>query len=165
MMDILSEESRMQRIILFCLGLAGVWLLINGAPAAAAEFPCTPTAPDSLGPFYKPDAPRRSAVGHGYRLTGTVKSASDCAPVPGATIELWLTNPEGQYDDRHRATVVSDESGGYRFESNPPQDYGFRPPHIHMRITAGGFAPLVTQHYPEAGRSEATFDIVLIPQN
>jgi protocatechuate 3,4-dioxygenase beta subunit len=96
-------------------------------------------------------------------LTGTVRSAADCAPVPEAVIEFWLANPQGVYDDPHRATVVADSSGTYRFESNLPVDYGYRPPHIHIRVTAEGFAPLVTQHYPEDGASKAQFDLVLIP--
>lgn len=81
-----------------------------------------------------------------------------------ATIELWLASREGDYDDQHRATVVSNETGEYRFESNRPPSYGFRPPHIHIRITAEGFKPLVAQHYPEEGASQARFDIVLRPQ-
>lgn len=132
-------------------------------PAAAADFKCAPTAPDSMGPFYKPDAPLRASVGTGYGLTGRVKSAHDCAPIPNARIEFWLTNPEGRYDDQHRATVVADDAGVYRFESNRPRDYGFRPPHIHIRVTADGFRSLVTQHYPEEGASNAAFDLVLVP--
>lgn len=142
-------------LALFALGL------MDALPAAA-DYQCAPTAPDSLGPFYKPDAPMRSSVGEGYVLTGTVKSAEDCAPIPKASIEFWLTNPEGRYDDAHRATVTADGSGGYRFESNRPSDYGFRPPHIHIRVTAEGFKPLVTQHYPEGKASKAEFDLVLI---
>jgi protocatechuate 3,4-dioxygenase beta subunit len=133
------------------------------SPPTAAGDTCAPTAPDSEGPFYKPDAPRRSSVGRGYLLTGTVKSAVDCAPVPQAEIEFWLANPAGVYDDRHRAAVVADASGVYRFESSRPPNYGGRPPHIHMRITAAGFKPLVTQHYPVVGASEARFDVVLTP--
>lgn len=143
--------------------LAFFALCVAGAlTAAAADYQCAPTAPDSLGPFYKPDAPLRFSVGKGYVLTGTVKSAEDCSPIPRANIEFWLTNPEGEYDDAHRATVVADGSGGYRFESEHPRNYGFRPPHIHIRVTAEGFKPLVTQHYPEAEASKAQFDLVLI---
>ncbi|CAA9573800.1 MAG: hypothetical protein AVDCRST_MAG88-2608, partial [uncultured Thermomicrobiales bacterium] len=47
------------------------------------------------------------------------------------------------------------------FESNAPPPYAGRPPHIHIRVTAPGFPPLVTQHYPRAGQSTATFDLVL----
>ena len=104
----------------------------------------------------------RTSVGSGYTLKGTVRS-TDCSLVPGAEIELWLAGPDGQYDDAHRATIMSDSSGFYRFESNVPTPYTGRPPHIHLRITADGFKELVTQHYPEAGKTEATFDIVLVP--
>ena len=129
----------------------------------ATDHQCTPTTPDMKGPFYKPDAPLRSSVGKGYVLTGTVKSAADCAPIPEATVEFWLANPQGEYDDAHRATVISDGSGNYRFESHHPPDYAFRPPHIHLRVSAAGFNPLVTQHYPATGAGQARFDIVLVP--
>jgi protocatechuate 3,4-dioxygenase beta subunit len=75
-----------------------------------------------------------------------------------------MANPKGDYDDQHRATVVSDSSGAYRFESHRPPAYRFRPPHIHMRITAEGFKPLVTQHYPDEGASQSEFDLVLTPE-
>jgi len=124
---------------------------------------CTPTKPDSLGPFYQPSAPVRSSVDSGYVLSGTVKSTSNCSPVDGVRIEFWLANPDGEYDEAHRATIFSNESGAYWFESNFPPPYGSRPSHIHVRVTAEGFKPLITQHYPVAGRTEATFDLVLIP--
>lgn len=132
-----------------------------GASAGAAV--CTPTEPDQLGPFYKPGAPVRSSVGKGYVLSGTVRSSRDCSVIPGAMIELWLAGPDGGYGDEHRATVIADGQGAYRFESNEPPPYPGRPPHIHLRVTAKGFEPLVTQHYPETGRAGSTFDIILIP--
>jgi protocatechuate 3,4-dioxygenase beta subunit len=157
-------EWDMPQLLIKALVL-GLLFLIDGQWLVAADERCTPTPPDMMGPFYKPDAPLRSSVGKGYLITGTVRSSQDCAPIPGAQIELWLTNPEGNYDDRHRATVMADDAGTYRFESSPPTDYGFRPPHIHLRITAEGFNSLVTQHYPEEGRSRAEFDLVLIPRD
>jgi protocatechuate 3,4-dioxygenase beta subunit len=124
---------------------------------------CSPTRPDMLGPFYVPDAPVRSTVGKGYVLHGTVRSSKTCSPVSDALLEFWLTGPDGQYDDSHRATVYADEKGSYHFESNQPKPYYGRPPHIHVRVTARGFTPLVTQHYPEKGKSDAIFDLVLVP--
>jgi protocatechuate 3,4-dioxygenase beta subunit len=143
---------------------AGVLVLFAGMPAAGAEWACQPTRPDMLGPMYKPDAPVRSSVGTGYLLSGAVRSAADCSPIPGARIELWLTGVSGRYDDDHRATVLADTAGGYRFESNFPPPYARRPSHIHLRVTADGFQTLVTQHYPTAGTTAATFDLVLIPR-
>ena len=110
-----------------------------------------------------PPAPVRPSVGMGYILDGVVRSSKDCAAIRDARIEFWLTGPDGHYDDNHRATVYSDDKGAFRFESNYPKPYYGRPPHLHMRVSAKGFKPLVTQHYPEKGKSGATFDLVLIP--
>jgi protocatechuate 3,4-dioxygenase beta subunit len=123
---------------------------------------CTPTPPDAMGPFYKPNAPLRDSVGKGYELNGRVMSSMDCSPIPQAQIELWMAGPEGDYKDDYRATVISDESGQYRFESHLPPSYLSRPPHIHMRVTADGFKTLITQHYPEAGSKKGELDLVLI---
>ena len=129
----------------------------------SAGVSCEPTPPDMLGPFYVPDAPVRTSVDSGYVLSGNVLSADGCEPIPGAQIEFWLANPEGVYDDAHRATIMAGEQGAYQFASNVPVPYEGRPPHIHVRATALGFQDLVTQHYPEVGQTEATFDLVLEP--
>jgi hypothetical protein len=135
------------------------------AAGATATMPatCRPTEPDQLGPFYKPNAPERSSVGQGHVLSGVVRSSVDCSPIAGARIELWMANPNAEYDDAHRATVFSDASGAYRFESNVPVPYTGRPPHIHIKATAEGYGQLITQYYPPAGSTSGTFDLVLIP--
>lgn len=144
-------------ILLVCV------ILYAGTLVAGQDKACTPTEPDMLGPFYKPDAPVRSSVGKEYVLSGRVKSSSDCAPIRGARLEFWLAGPEGNYDDEHRATIFSDEKGSYRFESNIPPPYFGRPPHIHVKVSARGFKTLITQHYPEKKQTESSFDLVLIP--
>jgi protocatechuate 3,4-dioxygenase beta subunit len=125
---------------------------------------CKPTPADQLGPFYKPNAPVRTSVGTGYVLSGEVKSSKDCAPIERARIEFWLAGLNGKYDDDHRATMSSDKSGSYRLESNSPPGYSGRPPHIHIRVSAPGYKTLVTQHYPVAGQTTATFHLVLVPE-
>jgi protocatechuate 3,4-dioxygenase beta subunit len=125
---------------------------------------CVPTQEDTLGPFYRPGAPVRQAVGTGYVLQGTVRSAKDCAPLAGAVVELWLAGPDGGYDDAHRATITAGADGSYRFESNYPPHYFGRPPHIHLRVSAKGLKTLVTQHYPEKRAKHAVFDVVLVPE-
>ncbi len=126
---------------------------------------CEPTPADYLGPFYKAGAPVRSRVGKGYQLTGLVISSADCTPIANAVIELWLTGPDGSYDDDHRATIFSNDSGQYQFESNFPPGYSGRPPHIHIRVSANGYRILATQHYPEAGHEAGEFNLVLVPIN
>ena len=124
---------------------------------------CQPTPANYLGPFYTANAPVRSSVGKGYQLKGMVISSADCTPIEKAVIELWLTGPDGSYDDDHRATIYSNDSGQYGFESNFPPGYSGRPPHIHIRVSANGFKTLATQHYPAAGQKAGDFDIVLVP--
>ena len=133
-------------------------------PASGRTETCRPTAPDAVGPMYKPDAQARSNVGTGYVMTGMVKSSRDCAQITGAKIEFWLAGPDKEYDDKHRATLFSDASGVYRFESNSPPGYSGRPPHIHVSVSAAGFGTLVTQHYLKSGTTGAVFDLVLIPE-
>ena len=148
----------------YCLKLFLSFAIVLAAAASFAEpEKCRPTEPDELGPFYRAGAPARSSIGKGYILTGAVRSAKDCAPIRNAEIEFWLVGPDMKYDDAHRATVVSDDKGAFRFESNYPKPYVGRPPHIHVRVTAKGFIPLVTQHYPAKGKSSGVFDLVLVP--
>ena len=103
-----------------------------------------------------PDAPVRSVVGHGHILTGTVRSSVNCAPIPGAKLELWPEGPDGGHPDEYRATVFTDPSGAYRFECNPTD-------HIHMRISAQGYRSIASNAYHTQGQPEGVFDIVLEP--
>lgn len=138
--------------------IALAWLIAARAPAQEV---LRPTPPDALGPFYEPGAPVRSSVGQGYQLSGRVLSSRDGGSLPGAVLELWLAGPEGTYTDNYRATLLTDADGRYRFTSHVPVPYAGRPPHIHLRVSAAGHKTLVTQHYPQRGRREAVFDLVL----
>lgn len=152
-------------VLRFILSLAlAIAAAGHTAVSAAAPPPCTPTEPDMLGPFYKPNAPVRSKVGEGYVLSGVARSAATCTPIKGAQIEFWLAGPDGDYDDRYRARMFTDAAGTYRFESPFPEPYGGRPPHIHIRVSAEGYRPLVTQHYPVEHQKQGKMDLVLIPE-
>jgi protocatechuate 3,4-dioxygenase beta subunit len=108
-----------------------------------------------------PNAPLRGKIGSGYLLTGTVRSARDCSPIAKARVEVWQTGPRGQYDEAHRATLVTDARGRYRLQTDFPGGYAQRPAHIHILVDAAGFEGLVTQHYPKKGTRQAEFDLVL----
>ena len=105
----------------------------------------------------------RAQVGTGYLLSGVVRSAVDCSPIPNAQIEFWLAGTQGDYGDEWRATTFTFADGSYRFESHTPPPYSGRPPHIHIRVSVESFETLVTQHYPSPGSSQAVFDLVLAP--
>lgn len=140
------------------LALALVAALV--AVVDAAERVCAPTRPDEEGPFYRPGAPERSRTGAGLTILGTVRS-QDCHAIPGARLEWWSANGEGEYDDAHRAAQRADASGRYRYETSFPGRYPGRPPHVHVRVTAPGHRLLITQLYPTSGQTTMPIDLVL----
>jgi protocatechuate 3,4-dioxygenase beta subunit len=143
--------------------LAVIVMLLAGwaGGPAEAQGSCPPTRPDMLGPFYKPDAPVRSRTGDGLVVSGTVRSASTCAPLPGARIEWWSADTRGEYRDSLRATQTADDDGRYRYETVFPGVYPGRPPHLHVRLSAPGHRVLVTQVYPRPGDRTIELDFVL----
>lgn len=132
------------------------------AVEAAAQSACTTTRPDEEGPFYQANAPERASTGRGLVISGAVRSASGCAPIPGAQIEWWAANPRGEYDPAHRATQHADGDGRYRYETDFPGRYPGRPLHVHVRVTAPGHRVLITQLYPAQGQTSLAMDFVLI---
>jgi len=142
------------------VGLALVGACVAASPGG--QWACAPTRPDAEGPFYVPGAPERGSTGRGLVISGAVRSAADCAPIPGARLEWWSVNPRGRYDDDHRATQRADAEGRYRYETDFPAGYSFRRPHVHVRVSAPGHRPLVTQIYPRAGQAAIDLDFVVL---
>jgi DNA-binding beta-propeller fold protein YncE len=120
---------------------------------------CGATHDDSdvdAGGGFIPEAPERQGVGKGLVLTGRVLSSRDCSPIAGVKLEM---RPEMNNDHptAQRATLYTDVSGRYRFESNFPE-------HIHMRVSAHGFKAIIANGYHTTpGKSIDSFDIVLVP--
>ncbi|MDQ3927592.1 MAG: hypothetical protein M3328_00440, partial [Chloroflexota bacterium] len=115
-----------------------------------------PATHNDTSPTYSPNAPVRSSVGKGHKVTGYVLSTEGCLPIAGAKVELW---PEVNdvHPPEYRATVFTDEQGKYNYESPPPA-------HIHMRISAHGYFTVFTNLYhPDRGQAEGTFNIALNP--
>jgi protocatechuate 3,4-dioxygenase beta subunit len=149
------------RTILVMRLLAVLTVLLLFAAPGTAQPPCVPTPPDSLGPFYTPNAPERASTGRGLTVNGVVRTAAGCAPVAGARIEWWSADAKGQYQDSLRATQRADAEGRYRYETVVPGRYPGRPPHLHVRVTAPGHRTLVTQLYPKDGQTTIESDFVL----
>lgn len=150
---------KMPRVVVLLIGVISVLLFLSEHGAAAPK--CAPTSHDEIGPFYRPNAPVRSAIGKGYILQGVVRDASTCRAVAGARIEFWQAGPGGVYSDAYRATVYSDPKGRYRLETFLPPPYARRPAHIHILVDMRGYAGLITQHYPKSGSKGAIMDLVM----
>jgi protocatechuate 3,4-dioxygenase beta subunit len=143
-------------------GLVIAILVFAAWTATAQERTCTPTPPDMLGPFYKPNAPERARTGTGIVVTGAVRSAKGCAALPGARVEWWSADERGEYRDELRATQHADAQGRFTYETVSPGRYPGRPPHLHVRISAPGHKTLVTQLYPQSTQRSITTDFVLL---
>ena len=132
-----------------------------------------------LGPFYRQDAPEiplggslaRNAKGPELLVYGTVADNAGVA-IPGALVQMWQTDAEGEYDlqTRDAATdmrgnVRCDAEGRFHVRTLVPLGYsvpmdgpvgalirqqgrhGCRPAHIHFLIGAPGYRELVTALY------------------
>jgi hydroxyquinol 1,2-dioxygenase len=99
-------------------------------------------------------------------------------PVADATLDIWSSDGVGSYDVqlpgpfrmRGRGKIKTDEAGRYSFRSVKPADYPVpvdgpvgimmkhqgrkpdRPGHVHLIVTAPGFAPVVTQIFAADSR-------------
>jgi protocatechuate 3,4-dioxygenase beta subunit len=116
-----------------------------------------PTPANTEGPYYSPGAPvkimlrEKGDTGTLLKVSGSLVDTSD-RPINKGLIEIWHTDPSGRYDlngFRYRAATHTTKQGQYEFETFMPGNYGGRPRHIHYKITAAGFDPLVTQLYFE----------------
>jgi Tol biopolymer transport system component/protocatechuate 3,4-dioxygenase beta subunit len=140
--------------------LAGV---ADPAATAPAPLSCIPTPPGPTTTSPIDEAPVRASVGSGQVLTGVVRESAGCSPIQGAKIIFWLANPQGVYDEAHRATVFTDAQGRYRFESNVPGAYEQLPPHIHLFVSAEGYRSVEQEIRLRPEQTASTFDLILAP--
>jgi protocatechuate 3,4-dioxygenase beta subunit len=123
---------------------------------------CAETDTSIEGPYYKPDAPERNVLagdttpGVRLHLSGRVFSAASCAPLPGAHLDFWQANEAGAYDSvgyTLRGQFDVDAEGKYTLETIVPGRYlngsQYRPAHLHVKVSAPGYALLTTQLYFE----------------
>ena len=130
--------------------------------AAVATLPPTPQCADlddtidqTAGPFYTPNTPERQSLreeglaGIPLVVAGRVLN-NDCSPVPGAVLDFWHTDNDGQYDNagyRLRGHQFSDAEGNYRLETIVPGLYPGRTRHIHVIVQGQNTRRLTTQLY------------------
>ena len=123
--------------------------------------------PDNIeGPYYRLGAPMRAdltdetTLGTRLVVRGRVTDPG-CKPVPRALLDVWQADREGRYDnDGHagqklvlRGKLSTRDDGAFEFRTILPGRYlngrQYRPAHVHVKISAPGFATLTTQLYFE----------------
>ena len=171
----ISDAERHEFVLLSdVLGLSSLVDMLHSTPEG--------TSSSVLGPFHISGSPPL-AVGGDMRkdfdapvllVEGTVKDTNG-NPIPGATLDIWQTAPNGLYSSQdpdqdtysfHGLQTVG-EDGRYAFTTVRPVEYTvpsdgpvgdilracgrhpWRPSHLHYIAEADGFKPLVTEVFPE----------------
>lgn len=156
------------------LGVSSLVDMINSNPAA--------TSSSVLGPFHVTGAPpmalgadfKRHYEGEVILVEGYVKN-TDGEVIPGASVDIWQTAPNGLYssqDDEQdinsfHGVFTADENGYYCFTTVRPVSYTvpsdgpvgkildatgrhpWRPSHLHYIVSAEGYRSLVTEVFPD----------------
>jgi protocatechuate 3,4-dioxygenase beta subunit len=167
----ISDKERHEFVLLSdVLGLSSLVDMLHSHPEG--------TSSSVLGPFHITGSPplplggdlRKDFDDTVLLVQGTIRD-SDGTPIPGATLDIWQTAPNGLYSSQdpdqdtysfHGIQTVGDD-GRYRFTSVRPVEYTvpsdgpvgeilracgrhpWRPSHLHFIVEAEGFKPLVTE--------------------
>ncbi|HEX6677268.1 MAG TPA: dioxygenase [Actinomycetes bacterium] len=124
-------------------------------PTPACDDGDDPTPPETEGPFFTPNSPRRASLvepgldGTRLTLTGVVVGTA-CHPVKGALLDFWQADSHGEYDNqgyRLRGHQFTDAKGRFRLETIVPGLYTGRTRHIHVKVQAPHEPVLTTQLY------------------
>ena len=77
--------------------------------------------------------------GGGFWMSGTVRRASDGAPLAGQRIQIWAHTTEGHERDAHsHGATLTDSNGLFRLEM-PQIVPAFGQPHGHLAYDSGDF--------------------------
>jgi protocatechuate 3,4-dioxygenase beta subunit len=158
------ENEITRRTAIGAAGTAGVAFLIGGIrPSArgllddgveqAVAATCVMTPAKTEGPYFVDEKLNRSDIREGQNgaklaLTMYVFDAdNDCAPVQGATVDIWHCNAAGLYSDESangtagqtwlRGYQATDASGKVTFTTIYPGWYSGRAVHIHFKVRSG----------------------------
>lgn len=164
-----------RRQLLQNTGQLGIGLITRQLSLSSSS--CLMTPSQTEGPFYPLTYPvdqdrdltyindhNQRASGEIIFIRGKVLTCQG-QPIPNTTVEIWQACATGRYDhdyDPNPAPVdpnfqywgvtTTDTQGNYEFRTIKPGGYPVtenwqRPPHIHFKVQAPNFSPLITQLY------------------
>jgi protocatechuate 3,4-dioxygenase beta subunit len=164
-----------RRQLLQNTGQLGIGLI--GSQFSLLSSRCSLTPAQTEGPFYPLTYPidqdadltyvsnqNQQAIGEIVWIRGKVLSCEG-QPLPNTAVEIWQACATGRYDhdyDPNPAPVdphfqywgatTTDTQGNYAFKTIKPGGYPVtedwqRPPHIHFKVQAPDYSPLITQLY------------------
>ncbi|MFE9749224.1 carbohydrate-binding protein [Saccharothrix saharensis] len=130
----------------------------NGGPlelTPACDDGDDPTPPQTEGPYFKPNSPRRTSLvdagtqGTRLTVTGYVFGLA-CLPLGNVLLDFWQADVNGVYDNtgyRFRGHQFTNPDGTFSLTTIVPGLYPGRTRHIHVKLQAPGRPVLTTQLY------------------
>jgi len=134
---------------------------INDDGPFPSEGDCQVTASQIEGPFYSANSQSAAdIVEHDdaviVTLSGRVFESGCAAALVGALVEIWHTDPDGEYDSvgtTYRTGLTTDADGNWSLRTVRPGAYlngtAYRPAHYHVQVWVDGVERLTTQLYLE----------------
>ena len=137
---------------------------------------CTLSPEQTEGPYPSPTLLERRDVtegltGHPLRVGVQVVDAN-CTPIPGAVVEIWHCDVDGDYSAYSdgataedgaegttflRGSQTANDEGIVEFRTNYPGWYRGRAVHIHTKVWIDGSSALVSQMYFDDDQNAAIF--------
>lgn len=113
---------------------------------------------------YRPNAPVVENLGTGWTLTGVVREAGSCTPLPGVRIQVWAaTDRGGERTPSNHGSVLTDADGRYTMPFSEIRPQGGQL-HVHIAHDDPGHEPVFLRWVLARGDTEGmTVDINLAP--
>ena len=149
------------RVVLVAAALA----MLTPAMAQADDCAATETMRGGRN-NYIPDAPTAPNLGTGFTVSGIVRRAGSCEPLPDVRVQIWLATARGgERHDSNRASTRTDAAGRFVLETSAvvPQ---FGQPHIHIAYDDPGYGTLFLRPVLDSpDDTSITVDFVLAPDD
>ncbi|GAA0775753.1 hydroxyquinol 1,2-dioxygenase [Roseibium denhamense] len=171
----ISDAERHEFVLLSdVLGLSSLVDMLHSSPNGTSSsvlgpFHITGSPPLAIGGDLRGDFQEQVLLAE-----GTVRD-TDGNPIAGAKIDIWQTAPNGLYSSQDpdqdtysfHGIQTTGQDGRYAFTTVKPVSYTvpsdgpvgdilrasgrhpWRPSHLHYIVTAPGYAPLVTEIFPD----------------
>lgn len=89
--------------------------------------------------LYVPNAPLVRDLGQGFVVSGIVRQAGTCAPLPNVRVQIWAsTERGGEGEPSNRGSVMTAADGSFRLETSPIVP-NFGQAHIHVAYDDPGY--------------------------
>ena len=133
------SASPLSRRFLMTAGVVALAAPALIRPAVAQAMAPTPTMRGGAN-NYRPGAPIVDRIGGGgFWMSGTVRQASDGAPLAGQRIQIWAHTTEGhERDPQSHGATLTDADGVFRMEM-PQIVPAFGQAHGHLAYDSGEF--------------------------